>query len=319
MSENLYMDTMAYSGEEKPWHLKGTQFAEDFTSEEAIEAAKLGFHVATKQLGLIADGRPVDYFATVNGDTNEILGVVGSRYTPLQNKQAFGFFDELLAETGARYTTAGAIGKGEKIWLLAKMPGTFEPLLGDRIEEFCLLVNSHDGSYPITVRFTPIRVVCQNTLHMALHDSTATVSLKHTSGASSRLQQAAMILKEKNRYFASLGETFKELASFKIDDEWIQDYEDLLFGKISKEVEISERVRNNRIQKRTGFEIYLNHGKGLEIPGVKGTAWGAYNAAIEYVDYGLAGDDNDPKSLLFGGLSDFKQEAFDHAYALVSK
>lgn len=124
MAHNLYKSSMAFRGE-TPWHKLGAQFAEAFTAAEAIEAAHLGYEVTKRQLVLpcdhvmpdgstVRDYRPVDRYATVNGDTDAVLGIVGDRYTPLQNKDAFAFFDVLLSEHGARYETAGAIGEGKK-------------------------------------------------------------------------------------------------------------------------------------------------------------------------------------------------------------
>jgi len=318
MAHNLYMDSMAFTGE-TPWHKLGTQFTEKFTSEQAIAAANLGF-VVNKVPLYMKSGDGENYvktsgFATVNGDTNEVLGIVRGRYTPLQNREAFQFFDELLEEGGAHYVTAGALGKGERIWLLAQMPESFEPLAGDVSQNYCLLSNSHDGSSPVTVRFTQIRVVCQNTLTAAMKGSKETVSVRHSENVSFRMKTAADILKEYRDHMANLGETFTKFTAVTIDDAWIDEYLDGLFGM---EIDIPSKAGQTRRGNAVSTYLrYLNFGRGTTIPGVRGTVWGAYNAAIEYADYEVTGRADDRvKSILYGTANNFRQKAFDLALSM---
>jgi len=322
MADNLYNNTMAYTGE-VPWHHKGTHFSEEFTSAQAVEAAGLGYLVTKEPIYRMLAGEPAQVegrFVTINNDNQKVLGFVGDRYEVLQNTDAFIFFDELMAESGAKFQTAGALGDGEKVWLMAKLPHTFEPLLGDKIEQFCLLTTSHDGSSGVDVRFTPIRVVCQNTLTAAVRGTKETISIRHTASVKSRLEQSAMILKEMNRHFTALGETFKELAHFRVDDEWIMRYEEKLFGPEPKQ-DAHGMTKNLWASRMAGYETRLSTGMGIDIPGVKGTAWGAYNAAIEWADYQFPlrkGTDR-TESILWGSANAFKQEALDHAMALVPR
>lgn len=322
MSHNLYQDTMAYFGE-TPWHKLGIQFDQPFTSAEALDAAKLGYEVKKETMHR-PDGRIIpNQFSTVNGDTDEVLGTVKGRYTILQNKDAFKFFDVLLTEAGARYETAGAIGRGERIWLLARMPGALMPVKGDEILPYCLLHNAHDGSGTVTARFVMTRVVCQNTLTAALSEATELVSIRHTSSVNAKVQAAAMVLKDYATHYAAMGKALTNLADFKITDEWLEEYMKRLCGDPEAEdiEQITATKRTNRIEQ---IEWHYEHGLGHDIPGVTGTAWGAYNAAIEWADYQFpvrGGDKDDPanrtESILFGAANKFRQAAFDTAMAMI--
>jgi len=316
MSANLYNDTMAFTGE-KPWHLMGKQYSEAMTSEQAIEGAELDFFVLKEQL-LRQDGSVAkNAFATINTTNNRILGVVGARYEVIQNVRAFGFFDELVGKGEAIYQTAGALGDGEKTWLLAKLPKSFEAISGDKVEQYCMLYNSHDGSAPCSVMFTPIRVVCQNTLNMALgKGSTQIVKIRHTANAEDRLDEAGRIMKEMNNYFTLMGDRCHELGQFVIDDEFITMYKNALFGE---EKDVAEgRGRTIRGKKIDAFDEYMLHGKGVEIPGVRGSAWWPVQAAIEFADYTMPKIGQDPtSSVIFGSAADFKQKAWDKAFAMV--
>ena len=315
MVANLYNDTMAFTGE-KPWHELGQHFEGKMTSDQAIEAANLDYFVIKEQLlrqdGSVAKGG----FATINTTNNKILGIVGARYEIIQNTKAFNFFDELVGRGEAIYETAGALGDGEKVWLLAKLPGSFSPIAGDKIEQFCMLYNSHDGTAPCSVMFTPIRVVCQNTLNIALKNSTQVVKVRHTLKAEDKLEEAGRIMKEMNEYFTIMGDKCHDLANFIIDDDFIKIYKEALFGA---EKDIPEgRGRTIRAKKIEAFDGYMQGGKGVEIPGVKGSAWWPVQAAIEYADYDMPRIGKDPtETVIFGSGADFKQKAWDKAFAMV--
>lgn len=317
MAHNLYKDTMAYHGE-TPWHKLGVQFDHAFSAAEALDAAGLGYEV-TKETMHRPDGSLIpNQFSTVNMDTNEILGTVKGRYTILQNKDAFKFFDTLLDEAGARYETAGALGKGERIWLMARMPGCLMPVKGDELLPYCLLHNAHDGSGTVTVRFTMIRVVCNNTLTAAMSEASEIVSIRHTSSIEQRLQMAGMVLNNYATHYAAMGKSVSDLADFKITDEWLEEYLKRLCGDPDAEnvEQITATKRTNRISQ---IEWHYENGLGTDLPGVMGSAWGAYNAAIEWADYEFPtrGDGGRTESILFGAANKFRQTAYDTAMAMV--
>lgn len=318
MAHNLYQDKLAYTGKE-PWHKLGTHFESAMTAEQCIEAAGLNFSVYKEQLYRVTsdDIEKVNAFATINGDTNDVLGIVGSQYSPIQNRDSFAFFDEFIGKGLAIYETAGALGKGEKIWLLAKLPKSFSPIAGDKIEQYCMLYNTHDGSLPCSVMFTPIRVVCQNTLNVALKHCNQIVKVRHTSGADDKLKEAGRILNEMNEYFDRMAETCYSLAQYKIDDDFITDYKNALFGK---EDDIPKgRGRTVRLQKLEMFDGRLRNGMGVDLPGVAGTAWHAYNAAVEMADYDLPKIGQNPTNdIIFGKSAEFKQKAHEAAFAVIA-
>ena len=319
MSHNLYLNKMAFTGEQ-PWHKLGIQFDRPMTAREVIMAAGLDFEVYKRPIyDLPADGEieQVGLYATVNSHTNKRLGIVGERYVPIQNADAFSFFDYFIEKDCAIFETGGALGDGEKVWLLAKLPVNFEPVAGDYINQYCLLYTTHDGSTPLSVMFTPIRTVCQNTINMALNNCTNIVKIRHTTNAEERIAEAGLLLNKMNQYFTEIGERCHDLAEFQIDDTFLRDYKDILFGK---EEDLPTRgpgraIRLNKIQL---FDNRLENGRGVNLPGVKGTAWWTVQAAIEMADYDLPKINQDPtESVLFGTSAEFKQQAWDVAFELM--
>ena len=325
---NLYRNTMAFTGQ-APWHKFGVQFDQAFTSQEAIAAAHLDYTVLKEQLyrrrpdlGPQAT-EPIEAWATINGHTQDVLGVVGDVYEILQNQEAFDFFDILLKESGGRLQTAGAIGKGEKVWMLAKLPEVFYPIAGDGVEQYLLGTTSHDGSSKTEVRFTDIRVVCQNTFNLALQGSRGVISIRHTSGMRQKLEMAAMVMLRYKEHFDLVSDTFSKLASVEVDDAWIDEYLERLIGN-PKNIP-DGRARTLMDHKIRTIEGRLLGGQGVDLPGVAGTAWWALNAMVEYADYDLrakgqaADETRRTQSILFGRASDLKQRAFDTAMAMVAR
>lgn len=124
------------------------------------------------------------YFATVRTDTDQVLGMVGKDYKIVQNTDAFTFFDSIVGGDGIMCETAGALGSaGQKIFITAKLPDYIKVGSDDLIEKYIFLTTTHDGSGSITAAFTPIRVICQNTLSMALSSCSNVVKIRHTDSA----------------------------------------------------------------------------------------------------------------------------------------
>jgi phage/plasmid-like protein (TIGR03299 family) len=266
---------------------------------------------------------PTEAYATINGHTQDVLGVVGDGYEVLQNQEAFDFFDILLKESGGKLQTAGAIGKGEKVWMLAKLPEVFYPIAGDGVEQFLLGTTSHDGTMKTEVRFTPIRVVCSNTFNLAMKGSRGVISIRHTTNMRQKLEMAAMVLLRYKEHFDIVGDQFSKLASVKIDDAWIDEYIERIIGNPINVADGRGRtIMENKIRL---IEGRLCYGKGVDLPGVAGTAWWALNAMVEYADYdmkakGQAVDETRrTQSILFGNAADLKQLSFDTAMAMVSR
>jgi phage/plasmid-like protein (TIGR03299 family) len=160
-----------------------------------------------------------NYFATVRTDTDQILGVVGKDYEILQNCDAFTFFDAIVGGgDGILYETAGALGNGELIFITAKLPGYIRGGNDDLIEKYLFLTTSHDGFGSITAAFTPIRVVCNNTLHAALNNMSNCITIRHTESAKERLLQAHKMMGLTNTLSNELNGIFNRWAHVRITD-----------------------------------------------------------------------------------------------------
>ena len=198
--------SMMYVGD-APWHKLGVKLPKLATSAEAIEAAGLDYEVHKKQLFCKPNGRHLvevpRSFCTVRRDTEAVLGIVGDRYTVLQNEDAFTFFDSLVGTGEAIFETAGALGQGESIWLLAKLPGYIRVGRNDEVKKYLLLTNSHDGKSMVRAKLTPVRVVCNNTLSAALEGAEQEVRIRHTPSAVDRLEEAHKILGLTNAFIRS--------------------------------------------------------------------------------------------------------------------
>lgn len=222
-----------------------------------------------------------------------------------------------MGEGQAIYETAGAIGRGERVWLLAKLPTSFEVLYGDVVDAYFLLHNSHDGKGTVEVIVTPIRVVCQNTLNVAMlqrKSASNVMRIRHTSKVAERVTEAGRILKEMHDYYQELGETCQKLAKFTIDDEYIESFKKKVFGDV-RELPETGRARVNLEERLDIFSDRLHHGMGTDIPGVQGTAWWPLQAAIEMADYDLAS--SDLKRILGGPAFEMKKAAVEATWELV--
>jgi phage/plasmid-like protein (TIGR03299 family) len=312
------VDKMMYVGE-KPWHGEGTKLDRVATSAEAIAAAGLDWEVKKEPIYVSVNGEyksvPGKY-ATVRNDRSIPLGVVGARYAPLQNKDAFRFFDSIVGVKEAMYHTAGSLGIGEKVWILAKLPGYIRIVKDDVVDKFLLLANSHDGSSAIEILFTPIRVVCQNTLNMAIKglENGETARVKHTRSLMVKVDEVRNqlgIIKYQYDMFEQLSQ---KMVNIQINQEEFHKYLESI-GVIVKNEE--GKMSTKMVNTLDTLTELFEHGKGNDLPGVKGTLWAGYNAVVEHVDYVRGSDKKRAKSLLYGSGADIKQKAWDTAVALV--
>ena len=314
----------------KGWFEYGTDVKKHLTSDEAIKAAKLDYEVVKKPL-FLSDGTTVPtHFATVRTDTDNQLGVVGSRYTILQNKSGLSFLDGIVGIKDAIYESAGAFRNGAKVWLLAKLPGYIKTVGEDITNKYLLLHNSHDGSGSVQIMFTPIRVVCANTLNVAIGAATNRISLRHTQNIGEKITKVQQQLGIINQRFSIFEEASQKLATVDLTKQAFEDYVKNT-GLIPKKEDDEQSTRAQNILDEVSelFEV----GRGAKLKGVKGTAWGAFNAVAEYVDHyrGVSEKNKDlPKqskkfqeiqsksteSLLFGSGSVIKQKAWNAAISL---
>ncbi len=158
-----------------------------------------------------------NYYATVRTDTNEVLGVVGKDYEVVQNVNAFAFFDAIVGgKEGILYETAGALGKGERIFITAKLPDYIKVGRDDLIGQYLFLTTSHDGFGSIMAAFTPVRIVCQNTLNATMRNYSHAIKIRHTASAVDRLKQAHQLLGVTNLLANELEETFNNWSRIRI-------------------------------------------------------------------------------------------------------
>ena len=274
MSANV--ESMFYAGREKPWHGLGTQVDEAPTSADALRLAGLDWKVERKPIQ-VCGGRKVDnFFANVRSSDGAVLGVVSDRYQVVQNAEAFAFTDALI-EGEVRYETAGSLMGGRKIWLLAKLPD--REIVGDKTEPYLCFSNTHDGSGAIRVCMTPIRVVCNNTLNIALNGAKRAWSVRHTGDIQAKLHEARMCLDMANKYMDKLAVYADQMANKSITDEQIAKILDEMFPSTE---EMCHRENRNAEKAREEYMIcYFRP----DIAQFLGTAWGALNAMSDMVGH----------------------------------
>jgi phage/plasmid-like protein (TIGR03299 family) len=325
-----------FSVQEKAWHGLGQIVTDYPTSTEAIKHAGLDYEVIksplyTKASSIIDPTENLEigdnevnvpnYFATIRTDNNAVLGVVGKEYHIVQNREAFSFFDAIVGGTdGILYETAGALGNGERIFITAKLPDYIRVGNGDDVtEKYIFLTTSHDGSGSITAAFTPVRIVCQNTLNASLRNMSNVVRIRHTSGAKQRLENAHKVMGLANEFSNQLEDIFNNWAKVKVQDHEVKkmiqfalcpNKETLQHLKAGNEDEISTVFKNTV---EDAF-AYAMTSESQQMNTTKGTLFGAYNAVTGYYQNVRSYKDSEAKlqSIILGGTAQLKsQKAFE--------
>ncbi|MBE6035157.1 MAG: DUF945 domain-containing protein [Clostridiales bacterium] len=225
MSANV--ESMFYVGRTAPWHGLGVSVEEALDSKKAIKMAGLDWKVRQEEI-MTGDFKDIFGFkANIRSDNGSILGVVSDRYKVVQNEKAFSFTDSLIGN-GVTYETAGSLNDGKRIWLLAKLPEKYT-LADEAVEPFLVFSNSHDGTGAIKVAMTPIRVVCQNTLNLALDNAKRIWSTIHMGDMGNKLEEARNTLLMADRYMMALQDRSENLSLIKLTDKKVmQNIEDLI-------------------------------------------------------------------------------------------
>jgi phage/plasmid-like protein (TIGR03299 family) len=306
--------SLMYVGE-VPWHGLGQRLDAPATARETISAAGLDFDVTLSGMTTTEGIRIPSRKAVVRTDTNQVLGVVGNSYVPVQNHQAFGFLDAVVADGALRYHSAGALKKGERIWLLGKLTGQIRVKGSDDLtEKYLLLSNSHDGSSALRVFFTPIRVVCANTLAMADRSGKGEgIAIRHQGNLPAKVREAQEILGLARRYYDDLESRIDFLAGHHPSATQLASYFEALYPDPADGTSNS-RARNVRDSLYNLFE----RGKGQEIPAIRHSSWAAFNAVTEFVDHHRSTrgrndherGSNRLESAWFGSGNKLKQHAF---------
>lgn len=355
MAHELYIKqdgnaAMMYVGQ-LPWHGLGTSLEKPPTSQEAIRAAGLDWEVdkfpVFAQFGSDRQFmKKVDRCALMPLDRIEsrdcpVFGIVGKDYGIVQNRDAFSFFDPIISDGLAFYETAGALGGGERVWILAKLPGDIVVYKGDEVMKYLLLVNSHTGMSSVQIKLTPIRVVCNNTLTMALSFGES-MRIPHFPDVKKRLDFAGTTIKKVLGNYRKVEENFQLMAKkeFKRDD--FNQYLDMVMpvpaikpGDSLQKVRLAERV----IDQRNACEYMFEIGHENDTPAIKHTLWGAYNSIVYFADYLLPLSDRivikdlnaiwekyqkddlerRVKRIWFGDSANLKVRAYDKAITYLSQ
>ncbi len=263
---------------ETPWHGLGTKVLEAPASKDALQLAGLDWRVlqepiytATKEL---VDG----YKANVRDSDRKVLGVVTDRYRVIQNDEAFAFTDELLG-AGVKYETTGSLQGGRKVWLLAHMPHEYI-ISGERISPYLLFSNTHDGSGAIKVALTPIRVVCQNTLNLALANAKRSWSMIHTGDIKEKMQEAKDTLFLAENYMDELGKEFEALRMKKLTDKQVMEYIEILLP-----IEDGSTPQQEKNMKRLREDMKIRYFDAPDLQGVGKNAYRFVNAVSDFATH----------------------------------
>jgi len=308
------VETMFYAGE-TPWHRLGTKVAGLQTAEEAISVSGLDWDV--ELVSIFSHWKRnkkmiPDRHALRRVTDGKVFNVVGNRYVPIQNREAFRFFDSVIGTGQAVYETAGSLMGGSRVWVMANLNGDLD-ISGDTVKRYLTLTMAHDGTGALQMWFTPVRTVCWNTLQMALSRGVGErFYARHTSGFTQKVDSAQQIL----------GITEKYYSDFKTKAQWMAQYHlpepdvDILLKHAFGYDESKEKIYAPIQLQMDKAKNLITTGRGQDNPAIQGTAWQAYNGIVEFADYYLPvrskSEDARLQSLAFGTGSQIKARAWNH-------
>lgn len=277
-----------YAGERSAWHGMGQVLGRKMTTLEAIRESGLAdwdlvavptYFDDPRNGARIEEDRRV-IFRTLDGQR---MGNVGSRYVIVSNEKAFEAADELLQDGTIQIETAGALGNGERVWILVRIDDDFEVVSGDPIKPYCLLTTSHDGSAAVTGKLVVTQVVCQNTLAIANAESGTSFSLRHTTNVNERLgefrEKLGLVAKRQQEFFVKLEKWGQIETNDKVRERVLDELVPNVGGGESELVR--ERVQMDRLN----LWKLLNGGSPAVQTAGKDSVWGTYTAATEWIDW----------------------------------
>lgn len=282
-----------FSGNNTPvWHGIGEIIKGTLSSEEAIKVAKLDWDVVPMPM-YDGNGREIKgYKVNQRSSDGKNLGVVTNRYKVVQNKEAFAFTDALLGE-GVQYETAGSLDSGKRVWMLARMEKT--EIAEEQIDPYLVFTNSHDGKGAVRVAAVPIRIVCENTLNLALSKASRHWTCAHKGDIQSKLDEARYTLASAERYMEALEEEFGELKLKKVTEKQVRDMTEKLLQiefdnlykkaiKTGKIVDFKQQNAEEKLnRKRTDIlNIYFDK---PDLRGTEHTAFRFVNAISDYATH----------------------------------
>jgi phage/plasmid-like protein (TIGR03299 family) len=297
------------------WHDLGTVINEAPTVQDGIRLAGLDWKVSMENL-FLADGRIAKPRAVIRETDKRILGYGGENWTPLQNTEAFSFFNDFLDTGEVELETAGSLKQGQRIWVLARIKSVIgEVIKGDPIQRYFMLSNSHNMGVAVSVGFTDIRVVCKNTLAMAEQSmESKLLRISHTRNVEQNLQQIKGIIDFSKKGFQADLQKMEALARKGINQKDIEKFVEVIFFD-------PRRLESKKSQNRLGFitskiSELLEGGLGADIKGVQGNAYGLYQATTEYLTHYDGQDYNQRLERLWMGSNKVKNsKALDYLLA----
>lgn len=318
MAHNLMFSNgrYAYMGRRAAWHELGTVTGEYFSWRDILAAGMLDYQVEKRQLLNPATHEPVKAWGTFRTDNGAFLGAVGESYTVIQHEAGFAMIDHLVSSIdGAHYETAGALGDGEVVWGLADLNRSFEVVPGDRHENYLLFSTAHDGTRSHEYRLTSTRVVCQNTLNIALTNKAENgLRVRHTRNAHDRLTAMHTVIEELNAETQDVAEKLRRLAGRLTTRDTVESIFDRLYPKTKRDGgrEESSAVRTNML--REILSRFESNDRNA-FPEVRGTAYNLLNAITEYTDHFRTSRGGErPTSALFGSGDNLKSRAMEVIY-----
>jgi phage/plasmid-like protein (TIGR03299 family) len=317
---------------EVPWHGLGEKLSNPPSAQAAIQAAQLDwevikaplfYHASPEKFALFPNRYALTPGAGWPNREHPVYGIVTEKYEVLQNREAFSFFDPLVQKGHATYETAGALGEGERVWVLVKLKEDFEVHPGDAVQRYLLLVNTHNGDCAVHVMFTPVRVVCQNTLSMAQENAKEMFSVRHDGALTRGLVRVAdeMMDRIQVRYEA-IRKSFVRMRETEVNDERLAHYMEEVFPLPKPPADDrmndlwKQQAQTAKWSRAACLHLYRN-ASSCRMAGP--TVWAAYNAVTEFVDHGQRVNSRvrSPAAQLnriwFGAGSQIKRRAYERA------
>lgn len=303
------------------WHGLGTNVLNAPNSEAAIKLALLDWDVL--KVGAAAaypsnDGKNYvdsqDFYATVRSDNGFVLGFVGDKYKPVQNLEAFEFLDGLNQDGTVKYESAGSLRGGRVVWILARTASVFEVVSGDAVRPYILFSTSHDGSTGVRIQPTTVRVVCANTLRIALGRYGIGINLKHDGTINQRMKAVRDVLS------LALGKTEDRMrqAQALVQKHFNKDaFQKFVDSVLPIPEDAKKPALRIKAREHVAWNFYSNPRQNL--PGIERSAWAAYNAVSEFADHAAKFRSAESRfvSVTEGGADELKQSAFDTALSMV--
>lgn len=313
---------------EPAWHKLGVTVEQAQNSAEAIKLAGLDWEIEQWPVRAFNPDTGEEAgcpgkVANVRTDTKRTLAVVSPTYQVFQNRDSFDFFDAIVGDKLAMYETAGSLRDGKRIWILARVPREYRAAKDDLVRPYILLVNGHDGHCGLRMFATTVRVVCMNTLNLAINanGTQESLSMGHWGNLESRVADARRKLGLITERFDVFSEEMKALVRVKMSVQRVKSYFDRLLPKKDAENQRQAKTRDLILE-----HFHTNFGNDRNnVPGIKGTAWAAFNAVTEFADHqrkfiGKTDGqkvDNQLNNIWFGDSHRLKQRAYGLAMALV--